>query len=242
MNTPFSFEGEGLGTVLKSNRLRVPPNQREYSWEKDNVLDLLQDIANAMESDRKVYFVGTIVLTKATEEQFEIADGQQRLATTTIILAAIRDKASAVIPSDAEFIAGFATARVKVSKIARYYLRAMENTVQGKKNAAWIPVEDTSVVNLEHVMPQTKCDGWAHVTEQDIETHAHRLGNLALLQVGDNSNLDRNPFEVKKQVLAACAYSLTAMIGKDFSTWGTHQIEIRQQKLAEVAVKTWPLK
>jgi len=92
MKSEFNLDGgSGLAEVLKSNRLRVPLNQREYRWEEGNVLDMLQDLANAMRSGRPSYFMGTIVMTKYDNEEWEIADGQQRLATTTIILCVIRD-------------------------------------------------------------------------------------------------------------------------------------------------------
>ena len=73
------------------NRLNVPPNQREYSWEEEHVQDLFQDLAGAIDSGKSSYFLDTIVLTPGSEEAFEVADGQQRLATTTILLAVIRD-------------------------------------------------------------------------------------------------------------------------------------------------------
>jgi len=92
MNSDLNLEnGTGLAEVLKGNRLKVPLNQREYKWEEDNVLDMLQDLSNAMRQRLTFYFMGTIVMTKKGNEEWEIADGQQRLATTTIIFAAIRD-------------------------------------------------------------------------------------------------------------------------------------------------------
>ncbi len=87
----MDFELLGIGTVLKRNRLAVPLNQREYSWIERNVQELFQDLSEAMSSGKQAYFLGVIVLTSGDEDKFEIADGQQRLATTTILLAAIRD-------------------------------------------------------------------------------------------------------------------------------------------------------
>jgi hypothetical protein len=87
----IDFEHVGIGTALKRNRLIVPVNQREYSWEKKHVLDLFQDFARAISENKSSYFLGTIVLTAGKSGSFEVADGQQRLATATILLAAIRD-------------------------------------------------------------------------------------------------------------------------------------------------------
>ena len=87
----IGFEMLGMGTVLKRHRLVVPLNQREYSWEERHVRELFQDLAEAISSGKQTYFLGVIVLTNGSEGSLEIADGQQRLATTTILLAAIRD-------------------------------------------------------------------------------------------------------------------------------------------------------
>jgi uncharacterized protein with ParB-like and HNH nuclease domain len=63
-------------------------NQREYSWEEKQVAELFQDFSKAISGHKSSYFLGTIVLTQPGEEVPEVADGQQRLATTTILLAA----------------------------------------------------------------------------------------------------------------------------------------------------------
>jgi uncharacterized protein with ParB-like and HNH nuclease domain len=86
---PIGFDHLGVGSVLSRNRLTVPLNQREYSWEKKHVTDLLTDFSRAL--PKKSYFLGTIVLTTSHHDALEVIDGQQPLATTTILIAAIRD-------------------------------------------------------------------------------------------------------------------------------------------------------
>jgi Protein of unknown function (DUF1524) len=130
---------------------------------------------------------------------------------------------------------------VKVSKSARYYLRCLERTAQGLKEPAWIPNEDANAINLEHVMPSTICEHWKNVSEQDVETHSSRLGNLALMQASENVIVDRESFAKKKPILAKSPYLLTSMIGDQFGTWGVKEIETRQKKLAEYAAATWPV-
>ncbi len=85
----IDFVHLGIGRAIRNDNHRVPLNQREYSWKSEHVLDLFQDWSNAV--TKGAYFLGTIVLTRDTEGRLEVADGQQRLATTTILLAAIRD-------------------------------------------------------------------------------------------------------------------------------------------------------
>jgi uncharacterized protein with ParB-like and HNH nuclease domain len=91
MKKEIEFELVGIATALNRDRLKVPANQREYSWLPDvQVKDLLQDISNAIKT-RQAYFLGTVVLTTGADDFLEVSDGQQRLATTTMILAVIRD-------------------------------------------------------------------------------------------------------------------------------------------------------
>lgn len=87
----IQFEHKGIGQTLADRRLAVPVNQREYAWEEEEVSDLFQDFQDAEASDEAEYFLGTIVLTQGAGGVPEVADGQQRLATVTILLAAIRD-------------------------------------------------------------------------------------------------------------------------------------------------------
>jgi len=87
----LGFEFKGIGSLLKAGRLRVPLNQREYSWEDKQVTDLFQDFQNAIRKKQETYFLGTIVVSKVKKNVPEVVDGQQRLATTSILLAAIRD-------------------------------------------------------------------------------------------------------------------------------------------------------
>lgn len=83
----IDFKDDGIGHFIKDTFLRVPIFQRSYAWEKSNVQDLLEDIRDSYPED---YFIGTIVVTNK-KDYLEIVDGQQRLATISIIFAAVRD-------------------------------------------------------------------------------------------------------------------------------------------------------
>src|SRR5215211_3558569 len=86
----IGFEQAGLGSILRQNILVVPPNQREYSWAERQVKQLFQDYAKAV-SKGGDYFLGTIVTIPRMDGSLEVVDGQQRLATTAMLLAAMRD-------------------------------------------------------------------------------------------------------------------------------------------------------
>src|SRR4051812_40172310 len=90
MNT-IEFELKGIGKVLSSGNLKVPRNQREYSWEEEHVIDLCNDLYEASRKHKTSYFLGTVVLTTSKHNALEVVDGQQRLATIAIMLSVIRD-------------------------------------------------------------------------------------------------------------------------------------------------------
>ncbi len=74
----------------------IPLYQRAYAWTTEESEELLQDLMRAMDSyeasidDLPPYFLGSIVLIKGDEPLAEVIDGQQRLTTLTILLAALR--------------------------------------------------------------------------------------------------------------------------------------------------------
>ena len=80
----------GIGKILKDFTLIVPSHQRDYSWTDLEVKTLLQDLAKAISDNEPGYFLGTIVTIPGASGRLEVIDGQQRLATITILLCQIR--------------------------------------------------------------------------------------------------------------------------------------------------------
>jgi hypothetical protein len=92
-------EKRSLGVVLSSTTppLRVPEYQTDFSWEGHQISELWNDLQHfdslypGTNINGKEYFLGAAVFVN-NETYHLILDGQQRLATATILLAAIRDK------------------------------------------------------------------------------------------------------------------------------------------------------
>jgi uncharacterized protein with ParB-like and HNH nuclease domain len=82
---------EGIGGVLKSRRFKVPAYQRSYAWEIDHVDALLNDIREAINNKEREYFLGSIVVTLGDGGRYEVVDGQQRLTTISLVIAAIKE-------------------------------------------------------------------------------------------------------------------------------------------------------
>lgn len=127
----IAFSQVGLGALLKQHRLVVPPNQREYAWTEKEVTTLLQDFAKAIADGGRDYFLGTIVTIPRSLNELEVVDGQQRLATTAILLAAIRDhlktKGETVIVEDIDNTMLTDTDRRRRQRVPRLRLNLDDN-------------------------------------------------------------------------------------------------------------------
>ena len=67
----------------------IPIYQRNYAWGDNEISSLLQDIKNACEKTKeqdKNYYIGSLVVYRQENGDFEVIDGQQRLTTFTLIM------------------------------------------------------------------------------------------------------------------------------------------------------------
>lgn len=145
------------------------------------------------------------------------------------------------VPSDSEFSNAFQTATVSKNYLARYYLRAMEQTAQGGKELEFLPNPSQDDITLEHILPENPSNAWGYIPEEDAKAHFKRLGNCALLKKSLNSDIGNKGFAAKKPFYEESQYKLTKSLNK-YDSWGLSEIETRQKELAEIAVQTWPLK
>ena len=116
------------------------------------------------------------------------------------ILSAAELKAalSQITPSDEEFRAAFESTRVSNASLARYYLRSLETAAKNEAEPWFIPTDDGTVINLEHVLPKQPEGNWTQFNDEEVRLYGRRLGNLALMRASDNSTVRSAAFEEKK--------------------------------------------
>ena len=96
----FDSHPHNIGNLLgqyEPRRIVVPQFQRGYSWEKAHVSTFWDDVLSFRKSAPKgeTYFLGPIVLLP-TKDEISLLDGQQRLATVTILLSVLRTAARSI--------------------------------------------------------------------------------------------------------------------------------------------------
>lgn len=93
-----------FGDLIGNGKIyKVPNYQRDYSWQEENWEDLWLDILLLNKTDSS-HYMGAIVLQNSatSDKDFTIIDGQQRLATLSIIAIAVIDKIQSLIEQDIE--------------------------------------------------------------------------------------------------------------------------------------------
>ncbi len=78
--------------LFNGRYFEIPKYQRGYAWERKNIRELFDDIYESLESNSN-HYIGTVVLSKHPKhsDQYYVVDGQQRIATITMIFKAIID-------------------------------------------------------------------------------------------------------------------------------------------------------
>ena len=111
---------------------------------------------------------------------------------------------------------------------------------KGEAEPWFHPTDDRSIINLEHILPKKPEQNWPQFKPEEIGIYANRIGNQVLLRATDNSVMGSGPVFKEKPVFAASPYVLTSQIAQ-LSDWTPDAIIKRQETLAALAVKTWPI-
>ena len=76
--------------LFRAGHFKVPWHQRRYDWTPEHVDELLHDLDDAINDDRRCYFLGTVILVNSAPGQWRINDGQQRMVTLSLICTCLR--------------------------------------------------------------------------------------------------------------------------------------------------------
>lgn len=67
----------------------VPPYQRDYSWTEEQWEDLWTDIEDLSGRMDETHYMGALVVEGRSDREFAVIDGQQRLATLSLLVLAV---------------------------------------------------------------------------------------------------------------------------------------------------------
>ncbi|MET0604625.1 MAG: DUF262 domain-containing protein, partial [Baekduia sp.] len=126
-------EGTFRSLMTQDRQFRVPLYQRHYRWRTDQQDDLWRDIVEQYDAvaqagnDVPRHFIGSVVAVERDPDplhdfrDFRVVDGQQRLTTLSIAIAALRDVAALDEPSQFD----------------RFNAKYLVNTTEAKGTERW---------------------------------------------------------------------------------------------------------
>ena len=91
-----------LDLIGNGRSCRVPSYQRDYAWSAEQWEDLWNDVADLHTSEQARHYMGALVIERLSEREFRIIDGQQRLATLSLLALAVLAQLMALAEQDIE--------------------------------------------------------------------------------------------------------------------------------------------
>ncbi len=157
--------------LFDGRKFEIPDYQRGYSWDEEQVLDLLTDIEMHNSSSGHKHFTGTIVVERPNGgNTYQIVDGQQRLVTCVMILRAIVEMNPRKLKGLESILtktrSGFETAIILGDYDDVFFTHQILN---GKEQ----PIETSSNKRLSHCYSQVT--EWLKEKDRDIEKIFHGL-------------------------------------------------------------------
>ncbi len=161
----------------------IPKYQRGYAWTLDNVRDLFNDIKEAQEV-KSNHYIGTVVLSKMKRDDrtFFVVDGQQRIATITMIINAIIARLS---EDDAKFYTRF-----YVKENGTYRLKLL-----GKECGYFVDLMQGRQVNPINKSQRLLADAYSEIENQvnnmkNVKDFLAYTENLEILEFLEESEGD----------------------------------------------------
>ncbi len=145
----------------------------------------------------------------------------------------------AYMPDRDEFIAAFRGQVMGRKYVVDYVLRKIEESLDTDEKTP----HGTSIVHIEHILPQSLSDEWKAVLGERVGEHASyvdRWGNLTLLGGRKNVAASNGLFAKKRTIYAESAIKLTNRLASRDS-WDLEAITARQEELAHLADGVWPV-
>jgi len=140
---------------------------------------------------------------------------------------------------DADFEIALRSIRVTSSRLARYYLLALDRAANGVIDSHFVSTDDYDSCSVEPVLPRhPRPEEWFEFSIGDNQQWLARLGNLVLLNQRRMPRVGALSFSDRRQTFAASPYELTRMVAR-LSTWSPQAIDERQSLMAHLGVKLW---
>lgn len=203
-------------------RYRIPDYQRPYAWGEDHAEKLFEDLCEAFSESAADYFLGSLVLVKTSETDFEVVDGQQRLCTLAILLSALIHSLPPDKKGDYETLLNDKTSRRAAAP------RAPRITARDNDRDSLDLVQTFKLDELP------KADNGNRIA-RSLAPPIGRVNSAA-----QNYKFDRKKREYFTSKHGTSSFALTTQVLNE-SKWTPAVVERRQEKLIAILKDKWDL-
>lgn len=199
-------EAKLLAFIKKSSQFVIPIYQRAYSWSERECSQLWDDIIRTGENDEiDTHFIGSIVYIEkgihhiSSLSPLLVIDGQQRLTSISLLIAALAEKLDELPEGEKEIIEGFSP-----KKLRRYYLLNPEEEREKHYKLILSKTDKDSLISIvkdkplpaEHsirvVENYNLFKNWINGYSNKLESLCKGIAKLIVVDIGLNRDYD-NP-------------------------------------------------
>lgn len=174
----------------------------------------------------------------AIQEITNDEDGRNRFQSR---IESIYNELDELKPSRVEFVEDFKsrtkyTTSTKKKNLIRYILARIEER-DYPEQVAERPIDNS--ISIEHILPQKPEEHWG-LTEEEVESYVHLIGNLVLVGIDFNVNarnyeLERKILELRESGIRTTVDLLSQIEQENPPIWTKQEIENRTNLLAEIS-------
>jgi uncharacterized protein with ParB-like and HNH nuclease domain/predicted transport protein len=194
-------EAKFLDLLKKSSQFVIPIYQRTYSWTEKESRQLWDDIVRSGRSEKiSVHFVGSIVYVESGLSQVThqspllVIDGQQRLTTVSLLIAAL---AAAI--GDGEPFDGFSKRKLKNYYLVnpeesgdRHFKLLLSQTDKDTLKAIVGATEQPREPSLRVAENYRLFNSWIAESKEDLATICNGLAKLVVVDIALNRDQDNS--------------------------------------------------
>lgn len=199
-------EAKLLDFLKKSPQFVIPIYQRTYSWTEKECRQLWDDLIRAgSDSQVSAHFVGSIVYIEkglyqvSSQSPMLVIDGQQRLTTLTLVIAALAGALESLDESKREPVDGFSP-----RKLRNYYLVNPEESGERHYKLLLSQTDKASLIAVIGGLERPKdfslritenfalFQSWIETRKNDLTAICHGLAKLLVVDVALSRDQD-NP-------------------------------------------------
>jgi hypothetical protein len=190
-----------------------------------------------------IAFRYNVIGSLATNEQERVYNSVAlRIASNDIGSSsdAIRSLVPIYVP-DQSFRQAFAEKALSTTSsrnrhVARYILFSLERYLTGQEYDI-----DSPQYTLEHVLPENPEGNWPEFTDEQASESVYRLGNLTIMEAGQNRDLGNAGFDNKQQGYRQSPLEITKKVALENTVWDIDRLAERQRWMAKQATTIWKI-